>query len=470
MQIFCTVACKSVRLCIAFCDCHPAYVIPTPSVRRRVPARAVTRPGFEGSAATGLYVLVVLTFGAYLPSSLYPGYQRSFHIDDLTMTLIYAVFALASVPALLLLSPAADAVGPRPVLLAGVAAAAVGSGCFALAPDVKWLIAGRAAQGLALGTATAAATVLVGGGNRPDPKRGAVMAGVGFAAGTASGAVVGGVLAQYAPAPTLLPFLLHLLLLGVGWYRVLGLAPAAAASPRRRQWRPTVPRIPRGMRALFATASMVGFLAWTAAGLFLAIIPILLGRSGQRDMAVTGGILGAVLVFSALTQPLVRTVGPRRAQLAGLGALLVSFALLATASGGATFVMLTAAMVAGAGHGLAHAGAAAAIDVRAPHSERGAVTGALYLAFYLGSGVPAVTVGLLTLRFSLATATSMATAASALLALVAGFLVVATDRPARNPGRIVIHHASPARSAPARVSDKRGRNGRSLNSKNGAHF
>ncbi|MEU6119259.1 MFS transporter [Streptomyces sp. NPDC047117] len=407
--------------------------------RRRISRSAASPSRTRRSRATGLYVLVVLTFGACLPSSLHPGYQVGLHADELTMTLLHAVFALVSAPALLLLGPVSDAFGPRPVLRAGIALAALGSACFAFGPGPAWLIAGSAAQGLAVGATTGAAAALVSGGTAG---RGAVLAGIAFVAGTASGATVGGFLAQYAPAPYVLPFLLHLVLLALAAYRVSALAPTAVAVPEGRR-RPALPRIPRGMRAVFATASAVGFLAWTTAGLFLAIIPALPARSGHHNMAVTGSILGAVLVCSALTQPLVGRLGTRQAQLAGLAALLVSLSLLSLTAGRSTALTLVAAVVAGAGHGLACAGAAAAVDAKAPDRARGALTGALYLSFYLGAGLPAVAVGLPAVPFSLTTATFLVTSLAALLVLVTSVAVAEVDRtPAgrtrtRVPGRKV---------------------------------
>ncbi|MGI5471818.1 MFS transporter [Streptomyces sp. CA-132043] len=396
--------------------------------RRRVSRSAASPSRTRRDRATGLYVLVVLTFGAYLPSSLYPGHQAGLHADDLTMTLLHAVFALFSAPALLLLSPVSDAFGPRPVLRAGIVLAALGSACFAFGPGPAWLVVGRAAQGLALGATTGAAATLVSGETAGRGlRRGAVLAGIAFVAGTASGAAVGGFLAQYAPAPYVLPFLLHLVLLALAAYRVSALATTAAAAPGGRR-RPTVPRVPRGMRAAFATASAVGFLAWTTAGLFLAIIPALLAGSGHDNTAVTGSVLGAVLVCSALTQPLVGRLGTRRAQLAGLAALLAGLALLSLTAGRSTALTLVAAVVAGAGHGLAHAGAAAAVDAKAPDRARSALTGALYLSFYLGAGLPAVAVGLLAVPFSPTTATSLVTSLAALLVLVTSVAVAEVDR------------------------------------------
>ncbi|WP_223839003.1 hypothetical protein [Saccharopolyspora pogona] len=62
---------------------------------------------------------------------------------------------------------------------------------------------------------------------------------------------------------------------------------------------------------------------------------------------------------------------------------------------------------------------AAAIDATAPAGKRGAITAALYEAFYLGAGSPAV-VGLVTLGHPLASTTSWVTAAAARLVLPVG--------------------------------------------------
>src|SRR5699024_1834400 len=186
------------------------------SANRRAPAGVSKR-----QVRTAVYLLVVLTIGAYLPTPLYPAYQHTFEFSDLTMTLIYAMFALVSAPALLVFGPASDVLGARVVLRASITAAAVASVCFALAPGPVMLLIGRASQGLALGAATGAATALiterttVRNGGRVLP-----VAGMAFVAGTAAGPILAGGMAQYLPMPTLLPYLLHLALLGIGWVRV----------------------------------------------------------------------------------------------------------------------------------------------------------------------------------------------------------------------------------------------------------
>jgi len=373
------------------------------------------------------YLLVVLTAGAYLPSPLYAAYQHEFGFSDLLMTLIYATFALVSAPALVLFGSMADGLGPRVVLRSSTAVAAVASLCFALATGPEWLLAGRAAQGLALGAATGAATKVIttnaAGGNLV---KASVLASAAFAAGTAAGPVAAGLLAQHAPAPHVLPFAVHLLLLAHGWHRA-SVLPGRTGSGR---WKPARPRIPAGMRLLFTGAAATGFLSWTAAGLFMAVVPAVLERAaGVDDLAVLGGIVSAVMICSMLSQPLVARCGAGAAQLTGLAALLVSLAALAASGGSSLLVVLLAAVTAGVGHGLAYSGANAAIDAAVPEEQRASTSSALYLAFYLGSGIPPVAVGLLTSWHPLPVAISwLSTAAAALVPLTAIATALAARR------------------------------------------
>lgn len=395
----------------------PGFVTTSDTFPPQAPTAPAPAPqSGRRTVRTGIYLLVVLTAGAYLPSPLLPAYQGAFGLTDLGTTLLFATFALVSAPALLVFGQASDALGPRPVLRASIAAAAVGSLCFLLADSAAWLTAGRVAQGAAMGAATTAAGVLIARNTLGGPGRAALLTGAAFLTGTAAGPFAAGVLAEYAPAPTAVPFASHLALLAIGWlrlrrpHRTLRSAPEGAGL---RHWRPVRPRIPRGIRAVFATAAMSGFLAWAAAGLFLAVLPSLLAGEGLGGPAATGTVLAAVLACSVAMQPIVRRAAARDAQLAGLAALGAGLLLLTAAGGASLTAVLAAALLAGAGHGLAYGGAAAAVDAVAPEHQRGAVTGALYVFFYLGSGLPAVAVGALALWLPLGTALAFGAAAGA---------------------------------------------------------
>ena len=67
-----------------------------------------------------LMASITVTFlaGASAPTSLYPVYQSQRGFSSLTITVIFAVYALAVLAALLVLGRLSDHVGRRPVLLA----------------------------------------------------------------------------------------------------------------------------------------------------------------------------------------------------------------------------------------------------------------------------------------------------------------------------------------------------------------
>ncbi|NJP65906.1 MFS transporter [Streptomyces sp. ventii] len=397
-------------------------------VRREEPDRRTVR--------TAALLVVVLTAGAYLPSPLYPEYQQLFGFDDLRMTMVFATFALVSGPALLLGGPAADLVGHQPVLRLSLLLAAAGSCCFALADGTPWLFAGRVAQALALGAATGAAQALITTHRHPSARIGGpLFASLAFTVGTAAGPALSGLLAQHAPGPLLTPFLLHLLLLAWVWGRLRTTVPVALAPGRTRaRWRPTRPHIPAELRPLFLVAGLNGFLAWAVLGIYLALVPALLVRElGTDDAALTGAVLAAVLICSLVAQLGATRSGTTHSQRLGVALLGVSLLLLGVSGASSLPLTLAAAVPAGIGHGLAFSGAARAVDARTPADRRAGIGAALHLLFYLGSGAPAVVVGVLTLWVPLATAVTWiswsALGPALLLVLATGYLA----RPPRTP-------------------------------------
>ncbi len=162
------------------------------------------------------FTLGVLLTGTNIPTPLYPAYERLFGFPPLVVTLVFAVYAIVLIPSLLVFGPLSDAIGRRRVLIPAVVAAAFGSVLFAAASATGWLFAARAVQGLALGavqgTASAALTEVDPTGNK---RRAALVASLVTVGGSAAGPLLGGVLAQYAPAPRVLPYLVEIVLLGL---------------------------------------------------------------------------------------------------------------------------------------------------------------------------------------------------------------------------------------------------------------
>ncbi|MHC5257668.1 MFS transporter [Streptomyces sp. UC4497] len=345
-----------------------------------------------------MYLLVVLTVGGWIPSPLYPSYQQAMGFSDLTLTVIYATFPVVSAPVLVLCGPIYDRFGARPLLRLSVILAMCASACLAVAGGAGWLLAGRAVQGLALAAATVAGTGLIVQHAIPGQRsRASLVASLAFVAGTAAGPVGSGVLAQYSSAPLIVPYVLVLALLLVGWCQLLSVAPSRADGGR--QWRLQRPRVPHGIRFNFLTASAVGVLAWTVASIFLALVPSVVTRSLQTgNLALVGGVISTVMICSLLAQLVFRHWSASRAQMVGVTALIAALlALGGLGDSDSLGVLVLPALCAGVGHGLGYRGATASVDAIAPPGSRGAVSGVLYMCCYLAAGLPAVAVGLMTL-------------------------------------------------------------------------
>ena len=90
------------------------------------------------------------------PTPLYATYQKAWGFSALTTTVVFGIYALAFLSALLVVGRLSDHVGRRPVLLAGIAGQILALVIFVDAHSVAALLAARIVQGLAAGTAIGA--------------------------------------------------------------------------------------------------------------------------------------------------------------------------------------------------------------------------------------------------------------------------------------------------------------------------
>jgi MFS family permease len=372
--------------------------------------------------AWALALLALAAAGAGIPSPLYPAYQAQFGFADVTLTAVYAVYPLVSVPAVYLLGPLGDRLSPRRVMRCGIAIAAAGSLALALATSTGWLILGRVAYGIALAVITGAGVAVATSG--ADKVRAGGVSATVFLLGTGAGPVLGGALTGYGPGPGLLPFGVNLVLLVVVF---IGLGSVPEPGPSTDRGAPVAdggPGMTRTARRALLVAAVNGFLGWAVVGLFLGLISSVAERFlGLRDPLVAGGLAGALLVWSTLTVPAVTRLGPRRAQLVGLVALAASLVVLAPGVNSLVAV-LVACVIAGLANGLLYSGATTAVATVAPPQRASGTAAAVYSAFYLGAGLPTLLVGLLTTALPLDTALS--TIALGTLALTTVMIILST--------------------------------------------
>jgi predicted MFS family arabinose efflux permease len=347
---------------------------------------------------------VVLMAGANLATPLYAVYAQRFGFSSLVLTSVFATYAFVLVPALILFGRVSDRFGRRPVILAGLVVSGAGLVVFALAQNVAWLYGARVLQGLAVGMISGAATAaLVELDPRGDKRRAALFAGLAQAGGSATGPMLAGALAQWAPAPLRLSFLVGLGATGAAAAATLELPDASRSKPE--PWRIQVPRVPRQIRGRFARVSLTAGIVWATVALYLSIVPSYAGALLRtHDLSLLAAVSAIALVASALTQIISqgRSQSPAASQATGLGILAAGLlALVLAAPLHSLAVLVAGAIAAGLGHGLAFLNAQEEVNQIAPARHRGEVTAAFIACIYFLVASAVISTGLLDLRFSL---------------------------------------------------------------------
>jgi predicted MFS family arabinose efflux permease len=363
----------------------------TPITRAPAPSRRLTgRPALLLLAS----LIVSLLASSSAPTPLYASYQARWGFSPITTTVVFGIYAVSVLVALLTLGKLSDHVGRRPLLLAALTAQMVAMAVFATADGVGALLIARVVQGLATGAALGA----IGAGMLDiDPKRGTLANSVSPGIGTASGALLSALAVRYLPAPT---HLIYLAILGVFLLQAVGVAlmretvtrtPGALATLK-----PEI-KLPRAVRTPVIAAAPVLFAVWALAGLYGALGPSLVSSMTGSSSVVLGGLSLTVLAgVAAVAVLLMRGARPRTMMLTGIIALAAGVAVTEVAlSAGSAGLFFVGTAIAGIGFGSGFQGGIRMVVPLVAAHERSGVLSLLYVISYLGMGVPAVAAGFL---------------------------------------------------------------------------
>lgn len=382
-------------------------------------------PASPQVSRTIAYLLLVGVFtagmlGTTLPTPLYVLYQKEYTFSSVIITVIFTIYALGVLVALLLLGRLSDHFGRRPVLLLALGLACASTVLFVFAQNVPMLLAGRLlsgmAAGLLTGTATAGLVELQPAGDTDQASRLATAANLG---GLGLGPLVAGLFAQFAPQPTRLVFVVYLVVLAVT-FLLVGILPETVERPDRVfDLRPRLGVAPSA-RAIFWQAAVTAFCIFSLLGLFGALSTTFL-RSilHETSLALAGGV--GFLLFGAAVVPQLLPHGltSRRAWFAGLVLLLPGLALIELGLALSSLALFLAGTgISGIGTGLAFMGSLAAINQVAPPDRKAEMMSAFFVAAYSGLIIPVIGVGLLAQDTSLLVATVCLAAVIAILLLL----------------------------------------------------
>ncbi|MEN5090007.1 MFS transporter [Pseudomonas protegens] len=361
-----------------------------------------------------------------VPTPLYHLYQETLHFSPAMLTLVFGVYALSLLAALLTVGSVSDYLGRRPVIFAALLLNVLAMLLFINESGVQWLIAARVMQGFATGMAT---SVLGAALLDTDRQQGPLVNSVAPLLGMACGAMGASLLVEFAPLPLQLSYWL---LLGVFVVQALYVwRLPESVSPQSGAWaslRPTLHVPPQARRALWL-ALPVDVAVWAVGGFYLSLAPSLVRAATGSTSNLIGGALvavltlsGAVMIFSLRQRPADKVLR------LGAGLLAVGMMLILGAVHSASLMLFfLGTLVLGSGFGAGFLGALRSVVPLALPHERAGLMSAFYVLSYLAFCLPALLAGNLTRSFGLIATTDGYGAVLILLSL--GALLVLLRRP-----------------------------------------
>jgi MFS family permease len=353
----------------------------------------------SGNPAAGKYPIAaaaqaLLLAGVFIPSPLYEYYHAQWGLTPGEISLVFAIYAASLIPTLLFFGGISDELGRRKTLTIAIGIAALGALTLACASNLWLLLAGRIFQGIAIAigipTATAATREWITPGME---NRVGIVAIVAVAIGSAFGALLAGVLAQYAPWPTVLPFIVYVALLAV---LVLVVRTVPSCPHCVRAAHHGLPSIPPAIRRPFFIAAAQSFVGWSVIAIFVSLVPSFLDAALGVHSLLTGSFVVCGIQVGALWAACIAGRASNRADiilaLLALGAGL--WTLLLAVPHHALVPLALGVVIVGLGNGLGYIAGLNIVNAIAPPERRAETLAGLFVASYVGFSLPALTVGL----------------------------------------------------------------------------
>jgi predicted MFS family arabinose efflux permease len=354
-------------------------------------------------------------------SPLYVLYQQAFGFSDITLTLIYSVYVLGNLAALLFFGRLSDQIGRRPAAWWAIAVAAVSTLLFLLAEGTGWLYVARALSGFAIGVASGTGTAwlveLLGG---DEPEYASLVATTANFTGLAIGSLLAGYLAQYEPWPLHLSFAVYLVALAPLALLVRA-TPETVGRPRKLREVSLRPRLglPASVRRRFIAPAAAAFGTFSLIGFYAALAPSLVKERLHIENAALGGaILGELFIVSALAMIATRGLASARAMRWGLALMIPSLAFLVLASARSSLALFVAdTALIGFSAALGYRGSLQVANQLAPAEQRAEIASSYFVACFVGNSVPVIGIGWLSVALGSVAAIAIFAAVIAVVAV-----------------------------------------------------
>ncbi len=377
----------------------------------------------DAAALAAVGMLLAVAFGlSTLITPLYLLYQQKFGFSQITLTLIYAAYAIGNIAALLLLGRVSDSIGRRPTALAGIVVLISAAFVFLFAGSTISLYVGRILSGLGIGIASGTGNAwLAELVDKDDKGRAAIIGTSTNFLGLGLAALLSGLLAQYAPWPLHLSFIVYLVIVcstaALVWFTR---ETVRHADSGQLAVRPTL-SVPREIRAQFVAPAITGFGLMALVGFYAALMPSMLSHDLHiENRAAAGALLFELAALVALVIVATQALASRTLMMWSLALMIpATTAVTAAQVCASLWGMLAATAVVAAAAGLGYRASLQVVNQIAPADRRAAVVSSYFICCFVGNALPVIGIGVLS------SLTSSATADVAFSGMIAAFALIA---------------------------------------------
>ncbi|MCU1481507.1 MAG: putative arabinose efflux permease, family [Subtercola sp.] len=341
--------------------------------------------------------VVVLAWGGNQFLPLMQLYRQVDGFTQVQVDILLATYVLGIVPGFALSGVWSDRYGRKRILMAGLVLGVVGSIILALSgTSLAGLCVGRfvsglsVAAGMVVGTSWIKELSVLGGASSAGARRASAALTIGFG----GGAGIGGLLAQWAPLPTVLPYVVQIVACVAAFVALIGALETRSFDANVTRLLGDL-RIPKASRARFVGV-VLPLAPWVfaAPALAFAVGPSLVGEATPGFTVAFATLITVITLsfgwvtqfFSGSLMVLLRgRAGIVGVLLIGLGALL----LIPAANSQYVWSVLVAAPVFGIGYGLAMVSGLSAVQEMATPDDLAGLTAVYYSITYAGFLLPA---------------------------------------------------------------------------------
>jgi len=338
--------------------------------------------------------LMTLFAASAVPTPLYRLYQAEWSLTPGTVTLVFAIYVVALLAAVLVAGSLSDYLGRRFMIGSALGLQIAAMGAFLLTDGPGWLLAARVLQGLAVGTGTSAlGAALVD----IDARNGPLVNSIAPFIGMACGALSSGALVVYAPDP--LHFVFGVFLAIHATQLILIRAVPETIARRPGVLSAMMPRVtvPRQARRMMFVITPINIAIWSVGGVTLSLIPsVVATATGLQSPLIGSAVVAALMASGAAAVFVLRNSGTSRTFLIATPLLVAGLCiLLAGVHFGAVSLLGLGMVVGGCGFGASFMTCVRSLLPLAEPQERAELLSAYYVQSYLSLGLPAVGAGFL---------------------------------------------------------------------------